>query len=144
VGFNASDLQRILKGTALGRLTHWDRTLNSSGHPTRVTSRPECGKSRYSYQRTFASITRTTQGWGRRVQAAQRQILHDREDGWSPGGWRRRPAPGSVVAWRSGSQAGRPRITPKGLAIVGLDTRKPRRNLVLLEPAIAHSRRRAR
>jgi hypothetical protein len=32
-GFNASDLQRFLNGTAFGRLTHWDRTLNSSGHP---------------------------------------------------------------------------------------------------------------
>jgi hypothetical protein len=50
-------------------------------------------------------------------------------------------------AWRLGDLDGKPEglaFTPKGLAIVGLDTRKPRRNLVLLEPALAQSRRRAR
>jgi len=35
-------------------------------------------------------------------------------------------------------------FTAQGRAIVGLDTRKPRRNLVLLEPAVAQLRGRAR
>jgi len=50
-------------------------------------------------------------------------------------------------AWRLGDLDGKPEglaFTPQGLAIVGLDTRKPRRNLVLLEPAVAQSRGRAR
>ena len=45
--------------------------------------------------------------------------------------------------WRLGDLDGKPEglaFTPQGLAIVGLDTRKPRRNLVLLEPAVAQSR----
>jgi hypothetical protein len=37
-----------------------------------------------------------------------------------------------------------PTFTPQGLAIVGLDTRKPRHNLVLLEPAVAQLRGRGR
>ena len=43
-------------------------------------------------------------------------------------------------AWRLGDLSGKPEglaFTPQGRAIIGLDTRKPRRNLVLLEPAIA-------
>jgi hypothetical protein len=50
-------------------------------------------------------------------------------------------------AWRLGDLDGKPEglaFTPQGLAIVGLDTRKPRRNLVLLEPAIAQLRGRGR
>jgi hypothetical protein len=46
-------------------------------------------------------------------------------------------------AWRLGDLDGKPEglaFTPQGLAIVGLDTRKPRRNLALLEPAIAQLR----
>lgn len=49
-------------------------------------------------------------------------------------------------AWRLGDLDGKPEglaFTPRGHAIVGLDTRKPRRNLVLLEPAIAQARRRS-
>jgi hypothetical protein len=43
-------------------------------------------------------------------------------------------------AWRLGDLDGKPEglaFTPQGHAIVGLDTRKARRNLVLLEPAVA-------
>jgi hypothetical protein len=43
-------------------------------------------------------------------------------------------------AWRLGDLDGKPEgltFTAQGRAIVGLDTRKPRRNLVLLEPAVA-------
>jgi hypothetical protein len=43
-------------------------------------------------------------------------------------------------AWRLGDLDGKPEgltFNVQGLAIVGLDTRKPRRNLVLLEPAVA-------
>jgi hypothetical protein len=50
-------------------------------------------------------------------------------------------------AWRLGDLDGKPEglaFTPQGLAIVGLDTRKPRRNLVLLEPAVAQLRGRGR
>ena len=46
-------------------------------------------------------------------------------------------------AWWLGDLDGKPEglaFTAQGRAIVGLDTRKPRRNLVLLEPAIARSR----
>lgn len=42
--------------------------------------------------------------------------------------------------WRLGDLDGKPEgiaFTPEGQAIVGLDTRKARRNLVLLEPAVA-------
>jgi hypothetical protein len=45
-----------------------------------------------------------------------------------------------LAAWRLGDLEGKPEglaFTPQGQAIVGLDTRKARRNLVLLEPAIA-------
>ena len=47
-------------------------------------------------------------------------------------------------AWRLGDLDGKPEglaFTAQGRAIVGLDTRKPRRNLVLLEPEIAQRRR---
>ena len=54
------------------------------------------------------------------------------------------PAGGGVAAlidaWRLGDLDGKPEglaFTSQGHAIVGLDTRKPRRNLVLLEPAVA-------
>ena len=54
------------------------------------------------------------------------------------------PAGGGTAAlldaWRLGDLDGKPEglaFTPQGHAIVGLDTRKPRQNLVLLEPAIA-------
>jgi hypothetical protein len=43
-------------------------------------------------------------------------------------------------AWQLGDLDGKPEgltFTAQGRAIVGLDTRKPRRNLVLLEPAVA-------
>ena len=43
-------------------------------------------------------------------------------------------------AWRLGDLGGKPEgltFTAQGRAIVGLDTRKSRRNLVLLEPAVA-------
>jgi hypothetical protein len=49
-------------------------------------------------------------------------------------------------AWRLGDLDGKPEglaFTPQGRAIVGLDTRKARRNLVLLEPAIAQLRHRS-
>lgn len=45
-----------------------------------------------------------------------------------------------VDAWRLGDLDGKPEglaFTAQGCAVVGLDTRKPRRNLVLLEPAVA-------
>jgi hypothetical protein len=46
-------------------------------------------------------------------------------------------------AWRLGDLDGKPEglaFTAQGRAIVGLDTRKARRNLVLLEPAVAQVR----
>ena len=46
-------------------------------------------------------------------------------------------------AWRLGDLDGKPEglaFAAQGHAIVGLDTRKPRRNLVLLEPAVARLR----
>jgi hypothetical protein len=49
-------------------------------------------------------------------------------------------------AWRLSDLNGKPEglaFTPQGRAIVGLDTRKPRRNLVLLEPAVAQLRGRS-
>jgi hypothetical protein len=59
------------------------------------------------------------------------------------------PAGGGTAAlldaWQLGDINGKPEglaFTAQGRAIVGLDTRKPRRNLVLLEPAIAQLRRR--
>jgi len=45
-------------------------------------------------------------------------------------------------AWQLGDMDGKPEglaFTEQGRAIIGLDTRKPRRNLVLLEPAIAQA-----
>ena len=51
-----------------------------------------------------------------------------------------------LAAWRLGDLDGKPEglsFTAEGRAIVGLDTRKPRRNLVLLEPAVAQVRGRA-
>ena len=48
-----------------------------------------------------------------------------------------------VEAWRLGDLDGKPEglaFTAEGRAIVALDTRKPRRNLVLLEPPIAQLR----
>jgi hypothetical protein len=48
-----------------------------------------------------------------------------------------------LAAWRLGDLDGKPEgltFTARGRAIVGLDTRKPRRNLVLLEPAVAQLR----
>jgi hypothetical protein len=61
------------------------------------------------------------------------------------------PAGGGTVAlrdaWRLGDLHGKPEglaFTPQGRAIVGLDTRKARQNLVLLEPAVAQLRRRSR
>ncbi|WP_157088768.1 hypothetical protein [Bradyrhizobium jicamae] len=57
------------------------------------------------------------------------------------------PAGGGTAAlldcWRLGDLEGKPEglaFTAQGRAIVALDTRKARRNLVLLEPAIAHRR----
>jgi hypothetical protein len=54
------------------------------------------------------------------------------------------PAGGGAAAlldaWRLGDLDGKPEglaFTARGCAVVGLDTRKPRRNLVLLEPPIA-------
>ena len=54
------------------------------------------------------------------------------------------PAGGGAAAlldaWRLGDLGGKPEglaFTAQGRAIVGLDTRKPRRNLLLLEPAVA-------
>jgi hypothetical protein len=48
-------------------------------------------------------------------------------------------------AWRLDDLDGKPEgltFTAQGRAIVGLDTRKPRRNLVLLEPVVAQLRAR--
>jgi hypothetical protein len=57
------------------------------------------------------------------------------------------PADGGTAelldAWRLGDLDGKPEglaFTAQGRAIVALDTRKPRRNLVLLEPSIAQVR----
>jgi hypothetical protein len=57
------------------------------------------------------------------------------------------PAGGGTAAlldaWRLGDLDGKPEglaFTAQGRAIVGLDTRKPRRNLVLLEPTVARLR----
>jgi hypothetical protein len=50
-----------------------------------------------------------------------------------------------TIAWRLGDLDGKPEglaFTAQGHAVVGLDTRKPRRNLVLLEPAVVDVRRR--
>jgi len=50
---------------------------------------------------------------------------------------------GLLEAWRLGDLDGKPEglaFSALGRAIVGLDTRKARRNLVLLDPAIAQSR----
>jgi hypothetical protein len=50
-----------------------------------------------------------------------------------------------LAAWQLGDIDGKPEgltFTAQGRAIVGLDTRKARRNLVLLEPAVAPLRRR--
>jgi hypothetical protein len=59
----------------------------------------------------------------------------------------RLPAGGGAAAlldaWQLGDLDGKPEglaFTARGRAIVGLDTRKPRRNLVLLEPAVAQLR----
>jgi hypothetical protein len=61
------------------------------------------------------------------------------------------PAGGGTAAlldaWLLGDLNGKPEglaFTPHGRAIVGLDTRKQRRNLVLLEPAVAQLRGRSR
>jgi hypothetical protein len=61
------------------------------------------------------------------------------------------PAGGGTVAlldaWPLGEVDGKPEglaFTAQGRAIVGLDTREPRRNLLLLEPAIAQARGRRR
>ena len=46
----------------------------------------------------------------------------------------------AIATWRLGDLAGKPEglaFTPNGRAIVGLDTRKARQNLVLFEPPIA-------
>ena len=57
------------------------------------------------------------------------------------------PAGGGIArlleAWRLGDLDGKPEglaFTARGRAVVGLDTRKARRNLVLLDPAIAQLR----
>ena len=57
------------------------------------------------------------------------------------------PAGGGAAAlldaWRLGDLDGKPEglaFTAQGRAIIGLDTRKPRRNLLLLEPAVAELR----
>ena len=57
------------------------------------------------------------------------------------------PAGGGTAAlldaWRLGEMDGKPEglaFTAEGRAIVGLDTRKPRRNLVLLDPPVAQLR----
>ena len=50
---------------------------------------------------------------------------------------------GLLDAWRLSDLDGKPEglaFTAHGRAIVGLDTHKPRRNLVLLEPAVAQLR----
>jgi hypothetical protein len=62
-----------------------------------------------------------------------------RLDDLPPGGG----AAALLSAWRLGDLDGKPEglaFTAQGRAIVGLDTRKPRRNLVLLEPAVAQLR----
>jgi hypothetical protein len=49
-----------------------------------------------------------------------------------------------LKAWRLGDLGGKPEglaFTAQGRAIVGLDMRKPRRNLVLVEPAVARAAR---
>jgi hypothetical protein len=49
----------------------------------------------------------------------------------------------SIAAWRIRDLEGKPEglaFTPRGRAIVALDTRKARHNLVLLDPAIARLR----
>src|SRR5215472_2312819 len=59
-----------------------------------------------------------------------------RLDGLPPGGG----AAAVLEAWRLGELDGKPEglaFTPQGYGLVGLDTRKARRNLVLLEPAVA-------
>ena len=64
-----------------------------------------------------------------------------RLDGLPPGGG----AAAVLEAWRLGDLDGKPEglaFTPQGFGIVGLDTRKARRNLVLLEPAVAPLHRR--
>ena len=51
-----------------------------------------------------------------------------------------------IDAWHLGDLDGKPEglaFTPQGRAIVGLDSRKARRNLVLLEPAVAELRARS-
>jgi hypothetical protein len=53
---------------------------------------------------------------------------------------------GLLDAWRLGDLDGKPEglaFTAQGRAIVGLDMRKPRRNLVLLEPSVTQLRGRA-
>ncbi len=63
-----------------------------------------------------------------------------RLDDLPPGGG----AAALLDAWRLDDVDGKPEglaFTAEGRAVVGLDTRKPRRNLVLLEPAIAASDR---
>jgi hypothetical protein len=62
-----------------------------------------------------------------------------RLDDLPPGGG----AAALLDAWRLGNPDGKPEglaFTAQGRAVVGLDTRKPRRNLLLLEPAIAELR----
>src|SRR5262249_28533133 len=62
-----------------------------------------------------------------------------RLDARPPGG----AAAALLDAWRLGDLDGKPEglaFTAQGRAFVGLDTRKPRRNLVLLEPAVAQLR----
>ncbi len=59
-----------------------------------------------------------------------------RLDDLPPGGG----AAALLDAWRLGDLDGKPEglaFTAQGRAVVGLDTRKPRRNLLLLEPAVA-------
>ena len=57
-----------------------------------------------------------------------------------------RPGGGTAVlldAWELGDLGGKPEglaFTAEGRALVGIDTRKPRQNLILLEPAIAAGR----
>ena len=62
-----------------------------------------------------------------------------RLDDLPPGGG----AAALLDAWRLGNPDGKPEglaFTAQGRAVDGLDTRKPRRNLLLLEPAIAELR----
>lgn len=58
------------------------------------------------------------------------------------------PAGGGTASlldsWRLGDLNGKPEglaFTAEGRAVIGLDTRKPRRNLVLLEPAVSATNR---